>query len=246
MCFRLWIYVLESNAHVVFVKKVDRNFLTYDIFEYLYQVFLLGWQFLLVVQRMTWFDRKIKDNRLVNWVILDVDAWCIHKFSCSISCNSIAFMNMSKNMIEWFDSWLNTIMQILTTSSGPSSSEVTMSKRWSMCNQDFGVIWNHVPILLDGFSSLQVETPIVEPWLPWTAPDFVAVNVHAGVFEVVGTGLFYDIFQFLRVIHIFQRWKLHKQSFFIFLPKFKIQWNIMISCNHYLNRMWETIHLLCK
>ena len=56
--------------------------------------------------------------------------------------------------------------------------------RWPMDDLDVGVCWDEVPLLPDRGSTPKVESPVVEPRLPWRPPELQAANGHAGVLQI--------------------------------------------------------------
>ncbi len=59
-----------------------------------------------------------------------------------------------------------------------------MTNGRSMCNQHVRVLGNRPPLGLDLISSLQIESPIMKPWLPRRSIDLNALYRHGSVLEI--------------------------------------------------------------
>ena len=59
---------------------------------------------------MTWFDGEIEDDWFVAGFILKVYTGSVYKFSFTVGCDTISFVDMTENMVEWIDSVLNLII----------------------------------------------------------------------------------------------------------------------------------------
>ena len=62
-----------------------------------------------VVQWVGGFDWEIEDDRFVAGFILKVYTGSVYKLSFTVSCDTISFVDMSENMVEWIDSVLNLV-----------------------------------------------------------------------------------------------------------------------------------------